>query len=49
MRDGSSQIKLHPKIWIHVKKMYDQYYSAFFKDVLIALLAVEEKDANYDF
>lgn len=47
MVDGSKQIKLHPKIWIHVQKMYEQYYSSNYKDVLIALLGVEEKDANY--
>ncbi len=47
MVDGSKQIKLHPKIWTHVQKMYEQYYSSNYKDVLIALLGVEEKDANY--
>jgi hypothetical protein len=40
------QIKFHPKIWTHVKKMYEHYYPNNFKDVLICLLGIEEKDAN---
>ena len=40
------QIKIHPKIWTHVQKMYRHYYSNNFKDVFISLLGIEEKDAN---
>lgn len=47
MVDGPNQIKLHPKIWTLVEKMYDYYYSDNYKDVLNVLLGVEEKDANY--
>lgn len=41
------EMKLHPKIWTHVKKMYDYYYGSNFKDVLLSLLNIEEEDANY--
>jgi 3D (Asp-Asp-Asp) domain-containing protein len=40
------QIKIHPKIWTHVQKMYRHYYPNNFKDVFISLLGIEEKDAN---
>lgn len=40
------QIKIHPKIWTHVQKMYQYYYSNNFKQVLICLLDIDEKDAN---
>lgn len=41
------QIKLHPKIWIHVQKMYKHYYHNNYKNVLISLLGVDEQDANF--
>ncbi|VVB86201.1 Uncharacterised protein [uncultured archaeon] len=41
------KMKLHPKIWTHVRKMYDHYYGSNFKDVLLSLLEIEEEDANY--
>ncbi len=41
-----TQIKLHPKIWTHVRKMHDYYYSSRYKDVLIALLGVDEQDID---
>ena len=48
MKDGMNKIKLHPKIWTHVEKMYQQYYYSNYKNVLISLLGIDEKDANYD-
>ena len=41
-----AQIKIHPKIWTHVRKMYDQYYGSNYKDVLISLLGVNETDID---
>lgn len=35
-------IKIHPKIWDHVRKMYDFYYGNKYKDVLISLFGVDE-------
>ena len=40
------QIKIHPKIWTHVQKMYEYFYSNNFKQVLIWLLDIDENDAN---
>ena len=39
-------IKIHPKIWTHVNKMYRHYYPNNFKEVLISLLDINEHDAN---
>ena len=41
-----AQIKIHPKIWTHVRKMYDQYYGSNYKDVLISLLGANETDID---
>lgn len=35
-------IKIHPKIWDHVRKMYDYYYGDKYKDVLISLFGIDE-------
>lgn len=43
-----AQIKIHPKIWIHVRKMYDQYYGSTYKDVLISLLGIDETVIDRD-
>jgi len=40
------QIKIHPKIWTHVLKMYQHYYSRNYQDVLISLLGIDEQEAN---
>ncbi len=37
-----AQIKIHPKIWRHVRKMYARYYGSKYKDVLISILGVDE-------
>lgn len=31
------EIKIHPKIWKHIAKMYDHYYDGMYLDVLLAL------------
>jgi len=41
-----AQIRIHPKIWKHVRKMYDRYYGSNYKDVLISLLGVDETDID---
>lgn len=31
------EVKIHPKVWTHIEKMYDFYYGNMFKDVLLSL------------